>query len=86
MAKYRRELDDLLEEVAIKNKCANQKRFIMYRQFTWIKHGRFNTNVRHQLCECVQELILLNFPVEKGKRKRGYEEFKPNRKNGAAKV
>ena len=66
-----------LEEAVAEDKRPNQKHFIVYRQFTWIKHGRLGTHVRRQLCECVQELILLNFPVEKGKKKRSYEDFKP---------
>ena len=49
------------------------------RQFTWIKHRQLGTHARRKICEYVQELILLNFPVEKGKKKRSYKDIKPCR-------
>ena len=44
-----------------------------YRKFHWEKYGACGANMRHQLDDCVQELIVGHFPVETGKRKRGYQ-------------
>ena len=73
-AQYRKDLADFLVEVAVSDKRPNQKRFDLYHRFTWIKHMHLGRCVRCQIFECVQELILVKFHVEKGERKRGYEE------------
>ena len=70
---YRMELDNHLNEVALLEMMPDQKRFQMYRRFTFIKHGNLGSGVRRKLDDCVQELIVAVFPVTAGKRKRGYE-------------
>ena len=70
---YRMELDNHLNEVALLDIMPDQKRFQMYRRFTFIKHGNLGSGVRHKLDDCMQELIVAAFPVTAGKRKRGYE-------------
>ena len=73
-AQYRKDLEDLLVEVAVLDKKPNQKRVDMYRRFILIKHRHLGRGVRRQICEFVQKLIFVNFHVEKGERKRGYKE------------
>jgi len=70
---YRMELDNHLNEVSLLDIMPDQKRFQMYRRFTFIKHGNLGGGVRRKLDNCVQELIVDVFPVTAGKRKRGYE-------------
>ena len=71
-AQYREELDGMLEYVRQLDLKPNQKRYQMYRRFISEKHGFCGTNMRHMVDDCVQELIVATFPVETGKRKRGY--------------
>ena len=71
-AQFRYELEVMIEYVNLLDMKPNQKRFQMYRKFIWERYGGCGTNMRHKVDDCVQELILDNFPVEKGKRKRGY--------------
>ena len=44
----------------------------MYRKFTFEKYGFCGTGTRHKVDDFVQELVLTNFPVAAGKRKRGF--------------
>ena len=71
-AQYRDELETMFEEVDAMGVPSNQKRYMMYRQFIHVKHGSLGNRVRRKLCDCVQELIVLHFPVAAGKRKRGF--------------
>ena len=70
---YRDELEGMIEYVNLLDMKPNQKRYQMYRKFHWEKYGPTGANMRHQLDDCVQELIVGHFPVETGKRKRGYQ-------------
>ena len=38
-----------------------------------MKHSMLGSGLRRRVNEYVQELIVLNFPVEAGKNKRGYK-------------
>ena len=77
-ALFRDELEiALTEEKMIEHKRSNENRFAMYRKFIWMKHGHTG-KVRHEIDDCVEELILLTFPVEAGKRKRGFKPLQDN--------
>ena len=78
---YRVELEEILNEVALLQIANDKKRYQMYRRFTFMKHSSLGSRVRRKLDNCVQELIVGNFPVEAGKRKRGYEESPEKRGN-----
>ena len=54
----------------------NQKRYTMYCQFISMKYGLLGNRIRRKLDDCIQELIVGHFPVEAGKRKRGYKSAK----------
>ena len=69
---YKNALDGILAEVAVMNCKLYQIRFTMYKRFTFMKYGVLGSELRCRVNECVQELIVLNFPVEAGKRKRSY--------------
>ena len=71
-AQYRDELDDMLEYVRLLEIQPHQKCFQMYSKFTLEKYGVCGTGMRHKVDDCLQELIITNFPVAAGKRKRGY--------------
>jgi len=71
---YRVELEEMLSDVALLQIANDKKRYNMYRRFTFMRHSSLGSGVRRKLDECVQELIVETFPVESGKRKRGYEE------------
>ena len=71
-AQYHDELDGMLESVRLLDMQPNQKRFQIYCKFTFEKYGFCGTNTRHKIDDCVQELIVTNFSVAPGKRKRGY--------------
>ena len=73
-AQYRTDLEELLAEAASRDVIVNEKRHMMYVRFIRMKYGLLGTGNMRKLCGCVQELILEHFPVEKGKRKRRYEE------------
>ena len=45
----------------------------MYKRFTFTKYGALGSKQRRKVDACVQELIVNTFPVERGKRKRGFE-------------
>ena len=70
---YRDELDGTIKEVNLLELKPNQKRYYMYHKFIWEKYGSLGSNVRHKADDYVQELIAGHFPVETGKRKRGFE-------------
>ena len=55
------------------NRKLSQIFFIMYKKFTFMKHSMLGSGLRRRVNEYVQELIVLNFPVEAGKNKRGYK-------------
>ena len=69
---YRDELDDMVEFVKLLHIEPHQKRFQMYSKFNFEQYGFCGSGMRHKVGDCVQELILTNFPVVLGKRKRGY--------------
>ena len=69
---YSNELQSMCEEVGVMGIPSNEKRYLMYRRFIDMKHGSLGKRVRKKLDECVQELIVGAFPVEAGKRKRGF--------------
>ena len=66
----------MYDEVAQMEVPHNQKRYTMYRQFTTVKYGSLGNGNRRKLDDCVQELIVIYFPVDAGKRKRGYKSAK----------
>ena len=51
----------------------DEKRYRMYRRYTAFKYGGLGSGVRRRLDEYVAALILKKFPLEAGKRKRGYK-------------
>jgi len=53
-AQYRDELDDMLECVRLLDIQPHQKRFQMYRKFTFDKYGVCGTDMRHNVDDCVQ--------------------------------
>ena len=69
---YRDELDDKLDAVELEDGQTNEKRYRMYRAFTFWKHGLMGPKMREEIDECVVEHITSRFPVEAGKRKRGF--------------
>ena len=71
--KYSRELDEMVQEANDYDNLNNEKRFTTYRSFSYMKWGRMGTGNRRKLCDCVQKFILEHFPVDKGKRKRGFQ-------------
>ena len=71
---YKDKLEGMLEAVAIMEGRLNEKRCIMYRRFTALKYGGLGRGVRRKLDGCIQDLILRRFPVDAGKRKRGFKE------------
>ena len=66
-------LEGMLEEVAVMDGRTDEKRYRMYRRYTALKYGGLGRGVRRKLDECVAALILSKFPLEAGKRKRGYK-------------
>ena len=73
---YKEELEDMLRDVGFQVGTSKQKRFMMYRKFTFVRHGYLGKNERREVDYCVRDIIHATFPVEKGKRKRGFEAFK----------
>ena len=69
---YRFELDGLFEEVSLLDKMNNEKRYSMYRRYTSLKHGPLGSKDRREIDDCVSSLIYRTFPIEVGKRKRGF--------------
>ena len=78
---YMDALEGLLGEVALIDWKQNEKRYAMYKKFTVIKYGALGSKQRGKLDECVQELIVNTFPVEHGKRKRGFESLTDQSEN-----
>ena len=72
-ALYKNELEDELSATRMLDKKMNEMRFRMYKRFIWHKHGLVGKKVRYEIDPCVMELIQTNFPLEVGKRKRGFE-------------
>ena len=73
--RYKDQLEALLTEASSTGSVNhNNKRFMMYRRFTFLKHGQLGSNVRRRICGCVTDLIVSTFPVEAGKRRRGFVE------------
>jgi len=66
-------LEDELSATRMLDKKMNEMRFRMYKRFIWHKHGLVGKKVRYEIDPCVMELIQTNFPLEAGKRKRGFE-------------
>jgi len=50
----------------------NQSRYKIYRKYTHMKYGSLGTGVRREVDECVQDLIMQEFPVERGMRRTGF--------------
>ena len=71
-AQYEDELHTMVEEVSEMGLPANQSRFNMYRRFTNLRYGTLGAGVRKELCDCVQALVLHEFPIAKGTTKRGF--------------
>ena len=71
-AQYGDELDNMVEEVSAMSLPANQSRYSMYRQFTHLRYGTLGSGVRKELCDCVQELVMHEFPVASGSTRRGF--------------
>lgn len=71
MVQYRDELDVLFLDVDMVGggKQNNDKRYFIYRGFTWIKYCALGSKNRRKVDDCVEELIYQTFPVEIGKRK-----------------
>ena len=72
-ALYKTELDEIIHEVKMMEKMNAEKRFSVYQRFVREKHGHLGAGVRKEIDDCVVELTVWNFPVEAGKRKRGYQ-------------
>lgn len=70
----------LTEEMLMDRKRVKEKRFEIYMKLTMIKHGHVGSGTRHKIDRYVMELIRLNFPVEAGKRNRGFKPV-PDNKN-----
>ena len=66
----------MFEEISQMGVPPNQKRYLMYRQFTQLKYVSLGNRLRRKLDDRVQELIVCHFPVEAGKRKRGFVAIK----------
>ena len=62
----------MVEEVSAMSLPANQARYRMYRQFTHLRYGTLGSGVRKELCDCVQDLVMQEFPVERGMRRTGF--------------
>ena len=73
---YKEELEDMLRDVGFQVGTSKQKRFMMYRKFTFVGHSYLGKNERREVDYCVRDIIHATFPVKKGKRKRGFEAFK----------
>ena len=71
-AQYGDELDSMVQEVIEMSLPANQSRYSMYRQFTHLRYGTLGSGVRKELCDCVQDLIMQEFPVTAGTTRRGF--------------
>ena len=67
------EVEDELSATRMLDKKMNEMRFRMYKRFIWHKHGLVGKKVRYEIDPCVMELIQINFPLEAGKRKRGFK-------------
>ena len=62
----------MVEEVSQMALPSNQSRYRMYSQYTKMKYGSLGSGVRKEVDRCVQYLIIQEFPVAVGKRKRGF--------------
>ena len=60
-AQYHDKLDGMLETVRLLDIQSNQKRFQMYRKFTFEKYGFCGTNMRHKVDDFVQQLVVAIF-------------------------
>jgi len=69
---YGDELDDKMDAVELEDRGMNEKRYRMYRAFISWKHGVMGLGMRAEIDECVIAHVLSRFPVEAGKRKRGF--------------
>ena len=69
---YCDELDGMVKYVKLLYMEPHQKLLQMYSKFTFEKYGFCGSDMRHKVDDCVQEVILTNFPVAAGKRKSGY--------------
>ena len=71
-AQYGDDLDSMVQEVSQMGLPANQSRYSMYRQFTHLRYGTLGSGVRKELCGCVQDLVMREFPVAAGTTRRGF--------------
>ena len=69
---YGDDLEDKLNAVELEEGEMNEKCYRMYRAFTYWKHGQVGRGMQLDIGGCVIDLILSRFPVEAGKRKRGF--------------
>ena len=51
---------------------ADRSRYMMYHQYTHIKYGSLGSGARKEVDQCVQDLVIQEFPVAVDKRKRGF--------------
>ena len=56
---YKNELDGLFSDVAMVgvDKNNHERRYSMYRGFTWIKYGSLGSNNWRKIDDCVEEII-----------------------------
>ena len=71
-AQYGDDLDSIVQEGSQMGLPANQSRYNMYRQFAYLRYGTLGSGVRKELCDCVQDLIMQEFPVTAGTTRRGF--------------
>ena len=67
---WKEEIEDMLRDVASQVGSNKEKRFMMYRKFTAMRHGYLGKGKRVEVCYCVRDIILHTFPVEAGTRQQ----------------
>ena len=71
-AQFGDDLDSFMGQVEQMSLPNNQARYKVYRQYTHMKYGSLGTGVRREVDVCVQDLIMQEFPVERGMRRTGF--------------